>query len=586
MPHDTYFQGNPTRLDTSRSLMTARPRWTGSWNIGKLVPIFATSLVTPGDTFSMSIASAIRMVRPVVPVMDDMEITIEAFFIPHRLILSRKSMSPDLNDSNHSWAAFIGAQDSLLNMPTPGDVELPRFGVVANSSYVVGGLADCLGYHVPQTSGGYYFVNPLKVLAYYSVWNEFFREPSTRNPVTFSIQSAAGIFSAPRVVLAGSDAGISAANDICSALPLAPVSRYHGYFGSALPWPQRNSTQVEMPLGDDAPIIGKSGMHDTGNGYVFTGGSSFSGTPLTFPVTDSRGNGALGIFDITNSAGTYTAELQYAGSTAKSNLYADLSQATAATVNQFRLAVQTQRWYEALARSGNKYSDLIHGMFGVRGPSIPDRPEYLGGFTAPISVSQVASTTPSAESSGDLGAVGAFSLSNPGGFLFSKSFTEHGTIMVVACTRVRDSFSQGISREDTKFERFDYYWPQFANLGEQPILKKELYVDGTGAGSTDDEVFGYQEAWAEYRMFNDQVTGYMNPSASQSIAAYTYVNQFVAAPDLKGFLNAENQQANVDRTLSAFGATTGFTLFGQFEFDIKMVRPMPTYSIPGLVDHH
>lgn len=584
MPHDSYFQGNPTRLDTSRSLMTARPRWSGTWNIGKLVPIFATSTVMPGDTFSVSIASAIRMVRPVVPVMDDMEITIEAFFIPHRLILSRKSMSPDVNDSNHSWQAFIGAQDSLLNMPTPGDVKLPAMDVDNNAAYVVGGLGDCLGYHKPAGTNGIYWVNSLKVLSYYSVWNEFFREPSTRNPVTFVIQAYGSSPSGSVCVLTGSDAGVSTTGTV-SDLPLAPVSRYHGYFGSALPWPQRNSTQVVMPLGDSAPVIGKSGMHGVGTGYTFIDGSSFAGTPLTFPVTDSRGNSNLGIFDITNSGGTYTAELQYVGSSAKSNLYADLSSATAATVNQFRLAVQTQRWYEALARSGNKYSDLIHGMFGVRGPSIPDRPEYLGGFTAPINVSQVASTTPSAESSGDLGAVGAFSLSNPGGFLFSKSFTEHGTIMVVACTRVRDSFSQGIAREDQKFERFDFYWPQFANLGEQPILKKELYVDGS-TGNSDDDVFGYQEAWAEYRMFNDQVTGYLNPTAGQSIAAYTYVNQFAAAPDLKGYLNAENQQANVDRTLSAYGATTGFTLFGQFEFDIKMVRPMPTYSIPGLVDHH
>lgn len=516
MPHDSYFQGNPTRLDTSRSLMTARPRWTGTWNIGKLVPIFATSLVMPGDTFSMSIASAIRMVRPVVPVMDDMEITIEAYFIPHRLILSRKSMSPDLTDSNHSWQAFIGAQDSLLNMPTPADVMLPSMRVYDNANYVIGGLGDCLGYHKPNGGpSSYYAVNPLKVLAYYSVWNDYFREPSTRNCVTYTITASGGSVGGAYVSVTGSDAGISGNESWVSSLPLAPVSRYHGYFGSALPWPQRNSTQVELPLGDDAPVFAGSTLDSS---YIYQKSSALKW------ADSSTGTVPLGNADLGYAAGSTQAYGSGPSGTfinvTPANLYADLSQATAATVNQFRLAVQTQRWYEALARSGNKYSDLIHGMFGVRGPSIPDRAEYLGGFTAPIIVSQVASTTPSAEASGDLGAVGAFSLSNPGGFLFSKSFTEHGTIMVVACTRVRESFSQGIAREDTKFERFDYYWPQFANLGEQAILKQELYVDGSSGNTTDKAVFGYQEAWAEYRMFNDQVTGYINPTAAQSIGAY------------------------------------------------------------------
>lgn len=584
MAHDTYFQGNPTKLDISRSLMTAHPRWSGTWNVGRLFPIFATSLVMPGDTFSVSVASAIRMIRPVVPVMDDMDITIEAYFVPHRLVLSRKSMSPDTNDSNHSWQAFIGAQDSTLNMPTPGDVKLPAMNV-SGQYYSVGALADCLGYHVPMggSSAGY-FVNPLKILAYYSIWNEYFREPSTRNPVTFAIEANSASPTGAFLRVYGVDAGIQAAGSyICSYLPLASVSRYHGYFGSALPWPQRNSTQVTMPLGETAPVYTQDTAHDSsilsqlptlkwatiGNGLPITSGGNL--------VATSSG-GSSGTNTVSYTAGTTI------GTVLPSNLYADLSEATAATVNQFRLAVQTQRWYEQLARSGNKYSDLINGMYGVRGPSIPDRPEYLGGFTAPINISQVASTNGAA--GGTLGEVGAFSLSNPSGFLFNKSFTEHGTIMIVACCRVRESFQQGIAREDTKFERLNYYFPVFANLGEQEILKKELYVDGSSGNTTDDAVFGYQEAWCEYRTFNDQVTGMLNKSAGASIAAYTYANYFSSAPDLKGYLNAATQVDNVDETLSVKSTTAGFQLYGQFQFDIKMVRPMPLYSIPGLVDHH
>lgn len=582
MPHDAYFQGNPTRLDVSRSKFSARPRWTGSWNVGKLFPIFATSSVMPGDTFKMSLASAIRMVRPLFPVMDDMEITIEAYFVPHRLVLSRKSMSPDVNDSNQSWSAFIGAQDSLLNMPTPGDVKLPANFIVADSAYAVGGVADCLGYHKSATANGFYCVNPLKALAYYSIWNEYFREPNTQSPVTFDIVPDTNSVSGYGLRFTGSDAGIVGTSSSISKFPLAPVSRYHGYFGSALPWPQRNSTQVELPLGDRAPVGSLATDHTFGDAALHI--KTASASPVTVSGDEFLGsvNGHLGGATYTGSdSDILNLQANFDSERKPVNLWADLSTATAASINEFRLAVQTQRWFEALARSGNKYSDLVHGMFGVRGVSIPHRPEYLGGFTAPINMSQVAATSGDS-STGALGDTGAFSLSNPFGYLFTKSFTEHGTIMVVACCRVRESFTQGVDREDTRFDRFDFYWPQFANLGEQPILKKELYIDGTN----DDVVFGYQEAWAEYRMFNDKVVGCLNPAASNAIAGYTYANYFASAPTLKGYLDASTQVDNVDRTLTATHSAVGFQMFGQFEFQIEMVRPMPTYSIPGLVDHH
>lgn len=584
MADNAYFAGNPTRLDISRSKMTARPRWTGQWNVGRLVPIFATQ-VLPGSTYSMSVNSAIRMITPVVPVMDDMDITIEAFYVPNRLLLSRKTMSPDLNDSNHSWAAFIGAQDSLLNMPVPGDVRLPFFDCTLDAfedNPAIGSLGDCLGFPFAGTADNFYRVNCLKPLAYYAIWNDYFREPNTQSPATFSIDSYGHAF------ISGADLGLpdTDVGDVLS-MPLAGVSRYHGYFGSALPWPQRNSTQVELPLGDLAPVTtaatGPSVDADITSvplKWKFAGGDTEVFATGSLGVTSQAGSGAL----TGQSSGGFTAS---GGGIFPSNLFADLSSATAASVNQFRLAVQTQRWYEALARSGNKYHDLVAGMFNVYGDAPLDRPEYLGGFTAPINLSQVASTaeTGTGVNSG-LGKVGAFSLSNPGGFLFSKSFTEHGILMVVACCRVKESFSQGIAREDTRFDRFDFYWPQFANLGEQPILQKEIFVTGSSDGSTtdDDTVFGYQEAWAEERMVPDIVTGQFR--AGGNMEQWTYVNNFEEAPTLKDYLDARNQVAQVDKTIAVSSETAGFQLFGQFEFDITMVKPMPLYSIPGLVDHH
>lgn len=587
MPNNDYFQGNPVRLDTSRSRMRPKPpRWFGAWNVGVLVPIFACSTVMPGDTFKMSVSSVVRMLKPIFPVMDDMEITVEAFFVPHRLILSRKSMSPDVNDSNHSWDAFLGAQTSTLNMPVPGDVTLPKFhaGVSGPGSRLVGGLADCLGYPFSQSGDSSpYDVNCLKILAYYSIWNEYFREPNCQNPVTYTISSG-------YINPTGSDAGITASHgSYCHNYPLAPVSRYHGYFGSALPWPQRNTDEVKMPLGTWADVVTRSVEHTGMSDSIGASGLKFRDNQLGEGLGSNAyaglfGNGGANPTEL--FASTNTGLAASSGSMVPTNLYADLSQATAATVNQFRLAVQTQRWYEALARCGNKYSDMIHGMFGVRGTSIPDRPEYLGGFTAPINMTQVAQTTGYSQTPGSntLGNVGAYSVTNPGGFLFSKSFTDHGTIMVVACCRVNDSFCQGIDREDTKFDRFDYYWEQFANLGEQPIKKKELYV--TGVASGDDMVFGYQEAWAEYRMFNDHVTGLMRPTVSGGLGFATYTTKFASQPSLKGFLDASNQANTVDQTLEVAHTTSGYQLYGSFAFQIEMTRPMPLYSIPGLVDHH
>lgn len=581
--NDKYFEGNPIHLDVSRSKFHFSPRWTGTWNTGKLVPIFATSLIQPGDgIYNFDLASAIRMVTPAFPTMDDLEITVEAYFVPNRLLLSRKTMSPDVNDSNHSWAAFLGSQDSTLNMPLPGNsISLPTFQVKDAGVGLIGGLSDCLGYPFVPSSGNNYDVNCLKVLAYYSIWNEFFREPNCQIPVTFSL-------SGNNCSVTGTDALIASSTHDISVIPLAPVSRYHGYFGSCLPWPQRNTDTVNIPLGGLAELKATTSEYAAGStttpfyfGYsagsneadflYMKGGKTVHGDTLAI----DSGNDSIVIDDQATPAGTT--------GFVRTNLYANLATATAASVNAFRIAVQTQRWYEHLARSGNKYSDMIAGMWGVNTSTLQDRPEYLGGFTAPISITQVASTA--ATSDAKVGATGAFSLSNPHGRFVNKSFTEHGVFMVVACVRAKDSFCQGISREDTKFDRLDYFWNEFSSLGEQPVLKKELYCQGYGAA--DNQVFGYQEAWAEYRMMPDRVTGYARPNQSDPLgAALTYCNNFAGSPTLKSFLDASGQASTVDRTLIDTNASQKYQFYGQFQFDFDMVRPMPLHSIPGLVDHH
>lgn len=561
------FEANPVRLDISRSKFDLSHGWKGTFNTGLAVPCLAYSDVLPGDTFKLSASCVIRSTTPVAPVMDNAFADVYFFFVPSKLVLSRQSMSPSVSDSNHSWEAFIGAQDNLLNMPLPSDVELPSvcFGGYPSSGsdevdFARGSLADYLG--LPDFPGTFSVgnfkrrMNCLEPLAYYSVWNSYFRDPNTMNPVTFSLTSDPAF--GPTVDLVtfyggtSSWAGLARIGRVDTVLP---VCRYHGYFGSALPWPQRNSNQVELPLGEWAEL------------------------------------GVVNVeYDLTaNGAGSSDGTASYLGSNVltidKTNIVADLSTATAASVNALRLAVQTQRWYEALARGGNRIDEMTASMFGVTpSDATSGRPEYLGGKRIMINMQQVANTAGtnvSTQTQQSIGSTGAYSLTTDDDFYFTKSFDTWGTIIGIVCVRVAETFHQGLARRHSRFDRFDFYWPQFANLGEQAIKNKEIYLAGDG---DDDKVFGYQEAWAEYRFFPDTVTGLARPGNNQ--AYWTYANNFTSRPNLKDYLNASSQVANVDRTLQVPSATAGFQWLADFHFDITAVRPMPTYSIPGLVDHH
>lgn len=560
------FEANPTRLDISRSKFDLSHGWKGTFNTGLMVPCLAYSDVLPGDTFKLSASCVIRSTTPVAPVMDNAFADVYFFFVPHKLTLSRQSMSPSVDDSNHSWAAFIGAQDSLLNMPVPSDVVLPsiNFGDLQSgveNDFQRGSLSDYLGLpDFPDVYVGGYWkrrMNCLEPLAYYSVFNSYFRDENTVNPVTFSVLTNTIGYGRSEKLIALYGGPRSWSGEVCIGQTgfVLPVSRFHGYFGSALPWPQRNSTQVELPLGQWAELGVVNTEYDiTGNG-----------------VGSSDGTASY------NGSNVLTID--------KTNIVADLSTATAASVNALRLAVQTQRWYEALARGGNRLDEMTASMFGVTPSDAGSgRPEYLGGKRIMINMQQVANTAGtnvSTQTQQSIGSTGAYSLTTDDDFYFTKSFDTWGTLIGIVCVRVNEVFHQGLARRHSRFDRFDFYWPQFANLGEQAIKSKEIYMDGS---DDDEKPFGYQEAWAEYRFFPDTVTGLARPGNNQ--AYWTYANNFSSRPNLKDYLSAESEKDNVDRTLQVPSTTAGFQWLADFHFDITAVRPMPTYSIPGLVDHH
>ena len=583
------FEANPVSLDISRSKFDLSHGWKGTFNTGLAVPMLAYSDILPGSTWKLSASCVIRSTTPVAPVMDTAYADVYFFFVPHKLTLSREMMSPAVDNASRSWAAFIGAQDSLLNMPLPGDVRLPGIsfgkidridGAYVESGFSTGSLADYLA--LPDFAGtfpaatGPRFMNCLEPLAYYSVWNSYFRDPSTTNPISFTITSDTLYGGNPRIVLNG--APVNGYWSIGDPECVLPVSRFHGYFGSALPWPQRNSTEVTLPLGDSAPVI-PSGSIAYGDDTLVLG-SNISGGGISsygFPIAPSS-------MDPGDSWVNPPSPETY-GSVNGTNLKADLSAATAASVNALRFAVQAQRWYEALARGGNRLDEMTASMFGVT-PSDAGtgRPEYLGGKRIMINVQQVentAGTTESTVSQMAIGSTGAYSLTTDNDRYFTKSFDTWGSVIGIVCVRTAESFHQGLARRHSRFDRFDFYWPQFANLGEQPIKNKEIYMDGS---ADDEKPFGYQEAWAEYRFFPDSVTGLARPGSNQ--AYWTYANNFTSRPNLKDYLDASNQKANVDRTLQVPSEDAGFQWLADFHFDIQAVLPMPTYSIPGLVDHH
>ena len=558
------FSGNPVSLGISRSKFHFCPVNTGTFNTGKLIPFYMNSLILPGTTVKCDLRTLVRGSTPIAVPADNAYLDTFFFFVPHKLVLDRKSMSPDVNDSNHSWAAFVGAQDNLLNMPVPGDVQLPAFNVGGIDTPVVGGFWDWTGQSMAKVSNGAVIrVNPLTFMAYCKVWNDYFRDPNgSMNPVTFDISGGT-------VFTHGGPTGWKGSNEqYVREFDLLPTCRFHGYFGSALPWPQRNATTVLLPLGDTAPL-----KYVSETGYPLGEGVLFDNAVIR-NAHDQMGI-ATDILSGADSPSTQTV----------GHLYADLSQAAAASVNAFRRAVQEQRWYEALARSGNNtLSELTAGMFNVTpSDSVSNRAELLGAKRIPLNIIQVNNTAGnnvSTSTQSSLGSTGSFSLTNDESFMFSKSFDTWGTLIGVAVVRVDDTFSQGIERSYTKFERFDYYWPQFANLGEQPILNREIYA----FSDYDDGVFGYQEAWSEYRHAFNHVCGLIRPG--QSLGYWTYANNFKSRPTLPGFLDASKQVSNVDQTLQVQSSASGFQWIGQFATDLTVVQPLPTYSIPGLVDHH
>lgn len=540
-----------------------------SMNVGDLVPILCQE-VYPGDDFKIDSTYIARTLSEYIrPVMDSLYMDIMYFFVPNRLIFDK--FKNVMGESNGAWAPSI-----TYSVPDIMDYTSRYNG--GPVTVFPGTVADYLGIPpiVYKDSAGVATdlpkVSVLPFRAFAKVYDDWFRDENVESPMSIATGGSVGmeLFN---------NAEWSVTN-YCGKLP--KVSKFHDYFTSALPSPQKGSA-VTLPIGSSAPIVQKGSVGVTvDSGHLVNPTSSLpAGNSYLFGYRTSAGSDFSVASGASLTGSSYNAKLTGTVD-GVSNLFADLSDATAASINDQRVAWQTQRLLERDARGGTRFIEYIRSAFGVdAGDYRLQRAEFLGGKRIPLSVQQVPQTVNNDTEKEFVGSLGAYSLSF-GSARARKGFVENGFIMGVAVIRQKHTYQQGIEKFWSRLQRTDFYDPVFQNLGEQPIKATEIF-----AGAKRDTVFGYQEAWADLRMRPNRVSGAMRSHGDTAdLDIWHFADDFATAPVLNRAFMKETED-NVNRALRV-PHTTEYTPQFIVEFDIKMpsVRVLPGRSEPGLVDHH
>jgi len=520
------------RADIPRSKFDSQKSYKTTFDSGYLIPVYVDE-VLPGDTINLQMTAFARLATPLFPIMDNMHLDSFFFFVPNRLVWE-------------NWQKFMGERypdpDSSIDYTVP-EMTSPAGGYAVNS------LQDYMGL---PTAGQITGSNTVTHCAFWTraynlIWNEWFRDQNLQDSVVVDKDDGP---------------------DLSTDYVLLKRGKRHDYFTSCLPWPQKG-IDVTIGLTGDLPVhgIGKANQNWSGSQGVYES----DGTVHTYTGSKLIGgsSGADNQFYVEKTIG--------GAADGSPKIRVSLDDTTAVTINALREAFQLQRLYERDARGGTRYVEILRAHFGVISDDARlQRPEYLGGGSTPINVSPIpqTSSTDGTSPQGNLAAMGTFS---KGGTGFVKSFTEHCLLIGMVSVRADLNYQQGLNRMFSRRTRFDYYWPALAHLGEQAVLNKEIYAK---QDANDDLVFGYQERFAEYRYKPSVITGLFRSTAASSLDIWHLAQEFTALPLLDDDFIQENPP--VDRVIAT--PTEPQFLFDAY-FDLKCARPMPTYSVPGLIDH-
>lgn len=537
------MRASRTRFNRDQTILT-------TFDSGNLIPFYVDE-VLPGDTFSVDTSAIIRMTTPKYPVMDDAFIDFYYFYCPNRILWD-------------NFKQFMGEVEDKPWMPTK-EYKVPQIivtGTEAEGLPREGSILDYMG--IPTKIKSSFKINALPIRAYVMIWNEFFRDENVENAATITTddkdQTYTDISAKHEQILQNAYKG-----GRC-----LPVNKFHDYFTSCLPYPQRGP-DVGLPMAGNALITGYTDQSYKEKTSIYT--NSF------YDGSANPGNVRGRLYAVAQDGNNGAAYVNVGNGTDRTVAYlgADLSSVTAASINDLRKAVAVQQYYEALARGGSRYREQVKALWDV---VISDKtvqvPEYLGGGRYHVNMNQIVQTSgQQTDQDTPIGETGAMSVTPINESSFTKSFEEHGFVIGVCCVRHNHSYQQGLERFWSREDRLDYYVPQFANLGEQPVKKKEIMLTGT---AEDEEIFGFQEAWADYRMKPNRVSGIMRSNANGTLDFWHYADNYSKVPTLSQEWMAERKD-EIARTLIVQDEPQ---FFGAIRVANKTTRRMPLYSVPGL----